>query len=193
MQMPTPRLTVAELEKGDLPFLLELWHIPEVMKYADELPDFRGWSKSDDIESAWARHQEMRAATGPGYAQLILRLADGTAIGESFFTPLPRGFTLDEWTMPEDLVCLMGDIKLRPEYWRQGLGAEGMKKVIAWLFANTDCDLLVVPPHYDNPAAVRVYEKAGFIHTASEEVWQGHRIMELSRSRFEAHSRPTPA
>lgn len=189
--MPVSRLTTAELQKGDLPFLLKLWHIPEVMRYADELPDLRGWSKSDEIEVAWVKHKEMRTAIGSGYAQLILRLVDGTVIGESFFAPLPEGFTLDEWTKPEHVVCLMGDIKLRPECWRQGLGTEGMKQVVAWFFANTDCELLVVPPHYHNPAASRVYEKAGFAHTAKGRVWQGHRIMELSRDRFEADRRRT--
>ena len=183
--MSGPRLSVSELAERDLPFLFELWHIAEVMRYADELPLFRGWSGTDDAGKAWATYQERRRALGTGYTQLMLRLADCTLAGESFFAPLPDGFTLDAWSKPKGKTCLMGDIKLKPEYWKQGLGTEGMRLVVDWLFTNTDCALLAVPPHFDNPAAVRVYEKAGFLHTDPSPSWQGHRIMELSRERFE--------
>jgi RimJ/RimL family protein N-acetyltransferase len=179
------KVRIAELEEQDLDFLFRLWHVPEVMRYADELPDLRGWCKSDDKQTAWARHQERRAAMGLCYAQMILRLTDGTPIGESFFVPLPEGFTLDNWTKPKGVLCPMGDIKLKPEYWGRGLGTQGMKLVVEWLFVNTRCDLLVVPPHGDNPAAIRVYEKAGFAHTEKSPLWKGHRIMELWRHRFE--------
>lgn len=184
--MAEPRLIVSELEEDDLPFLFELWHIPEVMRYADELPTLRGWSKSDDTEKAWAEYGKRRTGLGRVYTQLILRLVEGRPIGESFFAPVPEDFTLDKWKKPEEVVCLIGDIKLRPEYWGQGLGTEGMRAVVEWLFGNTACALLVVPPHGSNPAAVRVYEKAGFGHTEQTRSWRGHRIMELSKARFKA-------
>jgi RimJ/RimL family protein N-acetyltransferase len=180
-----PRLTISEIEEQDLPFLFELWRIAQVMRYADELPAYRGWTRTDDAGKAWAIYRERRKALGTGYTQLVLRLADGTPVGESFFAPLPEGFTLDAWSKPKGKLCLMGDIKLKPGYWNKGLGTEGMRQVVEWLFANTDCALLAVPPHFDNPAAVRVYEKAGFIHTDPSPSWKGHRIMELSRERFE--------
>ena len=185
MEMREPRVLINELKERDLPFLLDLWRIPGVMRYADELPIFRGWSKSDGAVTAWFKYQEKRAELGRLYTQMILRLAEGTPIGESFFAPLPEGFSLDQWAKPEGVVCLMGDIKLRPEHWNSGLGTEGMKLMVQWLFGNTDCALLVVPPHGDNPAAVRVYEKAGFLHTEETRSLQGHRIMELWRQRFE--------
>ncbi len=53
-------LTWIEMRKDDLLFLHELWHIPEVMKYADEFPYFREWSKSDDPEVEWRKYQENR-------------------------------------------------------------------------------------------------------------------------------------
>jgi RimJ/RimL family protein N-acetyltransferase len=180
-----PRVILAELQEHDLPFLFELWHVPEVMRYADELPTLRGWSKSDDAATAWARYREQREALGPGYVQLILRLVDGVPIGESFFAPVPAGFALDEWATPSGVAALIGDIKLRPEYWGQGLGTEGMRRVVAWLFERAGCALIVVPPHFDNPAAVRVYERAGFAHTGETRTWRGHRIMELWRERYD--------
>jgi RimJ/RimL family protein N-acetyltransferase len=181
--MPTPEaaVVIAQLEERDLPFLLGLWKRPEVMRFADELPEFRGWTKTDDARTAWAAYRSRRAELGPCYTQLILHLADGTPLGESFFAPLPDGFTLDTWRKPDGTVCSMGDIKLLPEHWNRGLGTKAMKLVVAWIFRNTDCALLVVPPHFDNPAAVRVYEKAGFRHTDAAESWKGHRIMELWR------------
>jgi RimJ/RimL family protein N-acetyltransferase len=186
VRMAESRLIISELEERDLPLLFELWHIPEVMKYADELPRLRGWSKSDDIERVWAKYRGRRTALGRGYTQVILRLVEGRLIGESFFAPVPEDFTLGKWKKPEEVRCLIGDIKLRPEYWGQGLGTEGMRGVVEWLFGNTDCALLVVPPHGSNPAAVRVYEKAGFAHIEETRSWRGHRIMELWRERFEA-------
>lgn len=178
-------VVVAELREQDLPFLLELWHTPQVMRYADEFPRLRGWSKSTDLGTAWATYQEKRAALGNGYVQFILSLADDGPIGESFFTPLPEGYTFGRWRKPEDAVCLMGDIKLRPECWGRGLGTEGMRTAVARLFANTACSLLVVPPHRKNPAAERVYEKAGFELYTGMRSWRNHKVMELSRERHE--------
>jgi RimJ/RimL family protein N-acetyltransferase len=186
--MINQRVVVAELREEDLPFLFELWHISEVMQYADEFPGLRGWSKCDSLRTAWAKYQEKRAALGNGYTQLILRLGDDfdMLIGESFFTPLPDGYTFGKWEKPEDADCLMGDIKLKPECWGQGLGTEGMQRAVEWLFGNTGCSLLVVPPHRKNPAAQRVYEKAGFVLYRGMRSWRNHRVMELSRERYES-------
>jgi RimJ/RimL family protein N-acetyltransferase len=154
------------------------------MRWADELSTLRGWSRTDDPERAWAEHQRRRTELGPAYAQLIVRLRDGTRIGESFFVPLPEGFSLDPWVKPEGVTCLFGDIKLLPQHWGQGLGTEAMHQVVIWLFGNTHCSMLAVPPHGSNIAAVRVYEKAGFTHTEESRSWEGHRIMVLSRTSF---------
>lgn len=178
-------VTVAELRQDDLPFLCELWRTQEVMRYADEFPRLRGWSRSDDLKTAWRSYQARRAELGRGYVQLILWLADRTPIGESFFAPLPEGYTFGRWEKPKDLLCLMGDIKLGPVWWGRGLGSEGMTVVVDWLFRNTACSWLVVPPHRKNPAAQRVYEKAGFQLYTGMRSWRNHKVMELSRGRYE--------
>jgi RimJ/RimL family protein N-acetyltransferase len=182
--MTRARLCVTEMQEGDLPFLMELWHNREVMRHADEFPWLRGWSKTDDPEKAWRKHQEMRAEYETGYTQLVLRLADGTAIGESFFMLLPEGFTFGRWCKPDGVSCMMGDIKLLPQYWNQGLGTEGMRQVVHYVFTQTDCQLFVVPPHRHNPAAIRVYEKSGFVPFTGMRSYRNHKIMELSRQRF---------
>lgn len=178
-------VAAAKLRKHDLPFLFKLWHTPQVMQYADEFPRLRGWSRSDDVDTAWATYQEKRAALGNGYVQLILSLAEDEPIGESFFAPLPKGYSFGRWKKPEDILCLMGDIKLRPEYWGRGLGTVGMRRVVDWLFANTTGSLLIVPPHRKNPAAERVYQKAGFELYTGMRSWRNHKVMELSRGRYE--------
>lgn len=184
--MARSRVVVTEMREEDLGFLLALWHTPEVMRYADEFPSLRGWTRSDEPKSAWATYREKRAALGTGYTQLILRLGGEMPIGESFFVPLPKGYSFGRWRKPPDMACLMGDVKLMPEHWGQGLGTEGMRQVVAWLFGNTTCSLLVVPPHRKNPAAERVYEKAGFRLYTGMRSWHNHKTMELGRERYEA-------
>ncbi|MBU7011328.1 MAG: GNAT family N-acetyltransferase [Theionarchaea archaeon] len=180
------RIYVSELQRDDLPFLFELWHIPEVMKYADEFPSFRKWSKSDDLDTAWTKYQENRRFLGNRYTQLVIRLTDGTNIGESFFVTLDRKF-IGRWRIPE-CTCFAGDIKLLPRHWGQGLGTEGMREVVTFVFDKTDCDIFVVPPHKNNPAAKRVYEKAGFIPITGKKgnqmMWASHLLMNLTRERY---------
>jgi len=177
------RAVVAELREEDLQFLFELWQKPKVMRYADEFPRLRGWSKSDDLQTAWAKYPEKRTALGKAYTQLILRLVAGMRLGESFFMPLSEGYRFGKWEKPQYEVCLMGDIKLKPEYWGQGLRTEDMAKVVEWLFSHTDCCLLVVPPHRKNPAAQPVYEKAGFELYRGMRSWPDHKVKELGRER----------
>lgn len=182
------RIYVSEMHKNDLLFLHNLWHDSNVMKYADEFPYFRGWSKSDNPQVAWEKYQEKRRTLGNNYTQLIIRLKDGTPIGESFFTvPLEKKF-IGRWKIPENKTCLVGDIKLLPQYWGKGLGTQGMRQVVKFVFTNTDCEIFVVPPHEDNPAAQRVYEKAGFVLITGKKggymMWARHLLMNLTKEKF---------
>ena len=77
----------------------------------------------------------------------------------------------------------MGDIKLHPICWERRLGTKGMVRVVTCLFNRTPCSLLVVPPRRKNPAAERVYEKAGFELYTALRTWRNHRVMTLSRER----------
>lgn len=51
-------------------------------------------------------------------------------------------------------------------------------------FAKTNCQLFVVPPTRKNPAAIRVYEKAGFVHYTGMKLYRNHKIMEMTKERF---------
>ena len=82
-------------------------------------------------------------------------------------------------TLYLDLCLLMGPLE------RSGLGSAAMPMVVAWVFQHTDVDIVVVPPHRRNPAAGRVYEKAGFQWTYPSFSYRGHRVMTVSREQFE--------
>ncbi len=182
--MAEPRVMVTQLQREDLPFLLDLWHVPEVMRYADEFPRLRHWSKASAPERAWEAYESWQAELGEGYIQLIVRLASGEPIGESFIAPLPEEYRFGWWRKPQDVLAVIGDIKLLPAHWGKGLGTEAMREVVKFVFTETSCELFVVPPHVTgNPAAVRVYEKAGFVLEHNRKK-AGHQIMELWRRRY---------
>jgi RimJ/RimL family protein N-acetyltransferase len=171
-------LVITDAQEKDIDFLLGMWNDSSVMRYAG-YPDGRGWSDAD-IRRWWQGYLVERRRSGEDETQLILRTGDGTAIGESHYGPVPKGFEVGDWRRPDRVSCFMTDIKLKPEYWGKGLGTKGMRMIVEQIFTKTSCELLVVPPHKDNPAASRVYEKAGFVHTGIG-AWPGHTIMELSR------------
>ena len=183
-------LYVTEMMAADIPFLLDLWQQEDVMRYADEFPHPRGWTRRDDVETAWAAYRQRRKIMGHDYAQLILRLANRTPVGESFRFPLDNRFSFGKWRKPMELRTTMTDIKLHPDHWRKGLGTALMRLVVEHAFVRTKCQLLVVPPNKKNPAAPRVYEKAGFIRSKPLSLHSGHYIMELPRERFEELYRP---
>jgi RimJ/RimL family protein N-acetyltransferase len=181
----SPRIKVNVLRREEVTFLMRLWHVPAVMLYTDELPEFRGWDRSSDPAFAWREYRRRRSAQGVLHTQLVVRLPDNRPIGESFFAPLPEGYTMGPWRRPRDTATVMGDIKLLPEYWGRGLGTIAMKQVTDWVFRRTPCSLFIVPPHRKNRAAERVYEKTGFVLFERMRSDPGHRVMELTRSRYE--------
>ena len=73
---------------------------------------------------------------------------------------------------------MMTDVKLLPRYWGKGYGTESMKIVVNYLFTKTQTDIVLVPPHKDNIAASKVYEKSGF-HRTSGVAWHNHLIYEI--------------
>jgi RimJ/RimL family protein N-acetyltransferase len=177
-------LAVTEMTQEDVTFLQALWRNRRVMRFADEFPRFRGWSRRHDSDAAWGRYQEKRARLGSKYTQLIVRLSDGTPIGECFFAPLKEGGKIGQLRIPSGTTTVIGDIKLLPEYWGRGLGTLAMREAVRFAFEKAGCDAFVVPPHKKNRAAVRVYEKAGFRRVRRRSPWPGHMLMRLTRDRF---------
>jgi RimJ/RimL family protein N-acetyltransferase len=184
MEGPMKGIHVTEMMAADVPFLLDLWSLTDVMRYADEFPHPRGWTRRDDVETAWAEYRRRRKAMGNDYSQLVLRLGNRQPVGESFRFPLDNRFSFGKWAKPMELRVLMGDIKLLPDHWGHGLGSAFMTLVLEDAFRRTRADMFVVPPNKRNPAAIRVYEKSGLVRTRPLSVHHGHFIMELPRERF---------
>lgn len=178
------RIYLSTMKKDDINFLMELWYKLNVMRYADEFPSLRGWDKTSDKEEAWEKYQAKRVIHGNDYAQLIIKLRDCTSIGGSFYAPFYENFTYCGWEKPENEKVLMGDIKLLPNYWNQGIGTEGAREVVKFAFDNTDCDKFIVPPHKENLGAIRVYEKSGFEKLKDLYDDDDRILMKMTRERF---------
>ncbi|MDH5185904.1 MAG: GNAT family N-acetyltransferase [candidate division WOR-3 bacterium] len=184
MMRSKPDIIAMAMERDDMPFLFALWYNHDVMHYADEFPRFRGWSRIDEIQEAWERYDEIHKELGNKYTQLIIKLPDGTRIGESFIAPLKEDQKLGEWQKPKGIVCLIGDIKLKPEFWGKGLASKAMREVVRFAFERAGCGIFLVPPHKKNPAAIRVYEKAGFSPIVEKPPWVNHIFMTLTRQQY---------
>ena len=178
------RVKVGVLRRGEIPFLLQLWRDPEVMRYTDELPSLRGWTKKTAPSRAWREYVARRRALGPLYTQLIVRTMRGKPIGESFIAPLSDWYEIGPWRKPDGVVTVIGDIKLERRCWGIGLGTSGMQQVVRWVFRRTDCQLFIVPPHERNRAASRIYYKAGFRLVDAMVNEPGHRVMQLTRQQY---------
>jgi RimJ/RimL family protein N-acetyltransferase len=177
-------VTVVAMERRDMPFLISLWHNHAVMHFTDEFPRFRGWSRLDEIKHAWEIYDAKRKELGNKYTQLIIKMQDGTRIGESFFVSLPEEYKLGEWQKPKGIVTFTGDIKLAPEYWEKGFATKAMRRVVYFAFERGGCGIFLVLPHKNNLAAIRVYEKAGFEPIREKPPWVNRIIMTLSRQQY---------
>lgn len=176
---------VTEMMAADIPFLLELWSRGDVMRHTDEFPHPRGWTRRDDVETAWAEYRHRRKNMGHDYCQLILRLGNRTPVGESLRFPLDLRFSFGDWRKPPELRTTMTDLKVLPEHASDELGTAMMGRVAEHAFTRTSCQLLVVPPHKKDTASISWYEGAGFTRARPLSVHRNHFIMELPRDRFE--------
>jgi RimJ/RimL family protein N-acetyltransferase len=80
-------------------------------------------------------------------------LKDGKHIGNLKLEPID--FKNEKGT----LGILIGD----KEYWGKGLGTEAVKLLVSWAFNNLKLEEVNLGVISENKAAIRVYEKAGFL------------------------------
>jgi len=175
------RVMLRTVEKRDLPFLLSLWNDPQVMRYAGAKQGKR-WDQSD-IEDWYQRYLKRVRPNRSEEVQLIIELRDGTPIGESGCGVRKKCWSCKDYSPPLGKLVGMTDVKLAPKYWGKGYGTEAMREVVRYLFTNTPLEVILVPPHRENIAAMRVYEKSGFRKTKGI-YWFDHFIMEITRENF---------
>ena len=176
----TPRLVLRPIAEDDLDFLLSLWNDPVIMRFAGGI---RNWSRPDILE--WfgkyaRRHPSFPDDLFPEEVHFLVRLRDGQRIGESGLGRLPEAWGCKGFKVSPGKSAGMCDVKLARQFWSLGYGTEAMVAVAGFFRRKTSLDLLIVPPHRENPAAIRVYEKSGFRMTDGV-AWKNHLIMVMER------------
>ena len=51
-----------------------------------------------------------------------------------------------------------------PDYWNKGIGTRFMNIVLEYLTTERNAKAVILDPHQNNPRAVRMYEKVGFVY-----------------------------
>lgn len=180
----TRRLSICPADHRHLEFLRSLWNDPEVMRYAGFA---RNWGQ-EEMEAWYRRYLARLAKLGTTEIQFICRLSEGKLIGESGLGRLRRGWRCTNFSLPAGRLAVMTDVKLLKPFRNVEYGTETMKAITRYVFSDTASDVLLVPPHRDNPPAIRMYEKAGFRRTAGI-YYRHHVIYEMTRKQFdEIHS-----
>ncbi len=182
--LKTSRLSICPVDQRHLEFLRALWNDPEVMQYAGFA---RNWGQQE-MEAWYRRYLARLAKHGATEVQFICRLREGKLIGESGLGRLRRGWRCTNFSLLPSRLAVMTDVKLLKPFRNVEYGTETMKAITTYVFTDTAADALLVPPHRDNPPAIRMYEKAGFTRTAGI-YYKHHMIYEMTRERFcELHS-----
>ncbi len=138
--------------------LLRLWNDPNVMTSV-------GWPKglgvSPDYVQQWiASSYPVRDPARQNYRLAIYDQAADAFMGETALGYFGRQADTEP------------DLKLLPEYWGQGYGTEVVNLVTDFLFTMTACPAIRFTPNIHNKAAIRVYEKCGFIDTGERITWE---------------------
>ncbi|MBE0432601.1 GNAT family N-acetyltransferase [candidate division WOR-3 bacterium] len=175
----TERLVISPVMKKDLKLLLRIWNDPEIMEYAGFARDW----EYRQAEEWHERYQRRLKEHGNTETQFVIRLKNGRSIGESGLGRLEPSWSCTGYRAPKNLLALMTDIKLLKRHWNKGYATEAMKALAGYVFAETAADLLLVPPHRDNPAAIRVYEEAGFKRT-NGVCFRHHMVYEMTAEEF---------
>jgi len=179
-RLRTNRLVIHSITGQHLRFLLRLWNDVEVMRYAGSARD---WSYGR-MKEWYERYQQRIARFGTTETQFVCRLKQGKLIGESGLGRLSASWGCRHYRTPKGKMAVMADVKLLRLFWNQGYGTEAMRAVVEYVFRRTDADLFLVPPHRDNPAAVRVYQKVGFRKTEGS-YYRRHIIYEMTKQEFD--------
>jgi RimJ/RimL family protein N-acetyltransferase len=149
----TERLTVrtAEPDSPDMDLIFDLWTDPRVMTPVG-FPQGLPTSRSEIFALITSRAASVLSAI------LIVELtADSTPIGQC------KLGELDEQGVSET------DVKLQPQFWRQGFGTEIKRGMVDYLFTKSACQAVRATPNRDNIASQKMQEAVG-AHRTGEGV-----------------------
>jgi ribosomal-protein-alanine N-acetyltransferase len=144
MIFQTPRLTIRKTgtSDADVDLFYRLWTNPEVMVFV-------GFPRGLKITREQVRQDIANADDSEYDRMLIVQLRNSDQpIGEC------------KLGLPDDDAVSHTDIKLLPEFWRQGYGSEIKRGLIDYLFTYTDCKAVRATPNRNNVASQKMQEAA---------------------------------
>ncbi|MCB8966752.1 MAG: GNAT family N-acetyltransferase [Ardenticatenaceae bacterium] len=143
MVFTTERLIVRKATDADVDLLYQLWTDPRVMVHV-------GFPQGLSITRPQIAASIQQQPESEFDCYLIVVQKDGeTAVGEcKLGAPNPDGISET-------------DIKLLPQFWRQGYGVEIKRALVNYLFTHTDCRAVQATPNVNNIASIKMQEAVG--------------------------------
>ena len=143
-KLTTARLLVRRATPDDVNLYWQLWTHPQVMQYVGF---WQGMPITRDQILAKIRKDDDGSLFD---CLLVVSLkSSGQSIGEC------------KMARPDEAGMAITDIKLIPDYWRQGYGKELKQGLVDYLFANTDCVAVQGTPNVHNIASIKMQEAVG--------------------------------
>ncbi len=149
----TERLLVRPATAEDLDLYFRLWTTPEVMHYVG-FPQGLRVSEGEILD-------RLNSQPDSVFERLlvVVRKHDGTAMGDCHMH------------LPDEAGIAEPDVKLLPEFWGSGYGAETWEGLVTYLFDHTDCEIVQSTPNVSNVPSIKMMEKVGGVRVG-EDVYE---------------------
>ena len=141
-------------------FLLREWTLADVDSLAENISNINIWNNvRDGLPYPYTREDAgtyIRVTMDKPYVQDFAIVADGKAVGGIGFIPL-----CDVERYSAELGYWLSE-----DYWNKGIMSESIRRVVDYVFRETDIIRLFATVYEYNPASMKVLEKAGFTKQA---------------------------
>ena len=144
-------ITIRDLTKEDIPFMLKWLTNDKVLKY------YEGRDTHFNIESISNKF----LTDIPNGFRLIIEYKN-IPIGYCQYYKLDKNL-LEEYEYSNNLTIIGIDQFIgEPDYWNKGIGTQFLQMMIEYFITQTMIDYIILDPRKTNNRAIRAYEKAGF-------------------------------
>ena len=146
-------VTLRILEPSDAPLLLRWLTDPRVLEY---------WEGPHEVFTPKRIREDFYEDPDPT-TRCIVQYG-GRDIGYLQFYPLDsEGFREYQYDRTDLLAFGIDQFIGEPELWGRGIGREFVRLICEYLRDSCGAQAIVLDPHADNPRAIRLYEKFGFV------------------------------